>query len=249
MPRGYGQYCPLSLAVELLGERWTILVVSRLLGGCRRFNEIHRGVPRMSATLLAQRLAQLQHAGLVERCGKSTGRGYEYLLTEAGRDLEPIVMGMAAWGQRWARDMVTDDLDPGFLAWSMHQRLDIEAMPAGRTVIEFDFTGAPRDCRRFWLVNTDGVVEMCLKHPGYEVDLTVFSDLRRFVETWRGFRPLRDEIATGRIRLEGPSHLRRAFPKWLRLHVLAGHPRSRAGPERDLAAGGERSGTNRRRRG
>lgn len=243
MPRGYGQYCPLALAVEVLGERWTILVVSRLIDGCRRFNDIHRGVPRMSATLLAQRLAQLEHAGVVERRPDPKGRGHEYLLTEAGRELEPLVMDLAVWGQRWARDMVTDDLDPGFLAWSMHQRLDTDAMPPGRTVIEFEFTGAPPDCRRFWLVNTDGVVDMCLKHPGFEVDLRVMSDLQRFIEAWRGFRSLRQEIGAGTIRLEGPSSLRRAFPDWLRLSALAPYPRCRSGAEQQLATKAERPKT------
>ncbi len=230
MPRGYGQYCPLSLALEVLGERWTLLVVSRLIDGCRRFNEIHRGVPRMSASLLSQRLAQLEHAGLLERQGKA------YLLTEAGRALEPIVMDLAVWGQHWARDMTTEDLDPGFLVWSMHTRLDTEAMPPGRTVMEFEFTGAPPDCRRFWLVNEDGRVEMCLKHPGYEVDLKVMSDLRRFIEAWRGLRSLRREIAAGRIRIEGPSDKVRAFPDWLLLSMLAPYERRRPGPEQALAA-------------
>ncbi|MDJ0943951.1 MAG: helix-turn-helix domain-containing protein [Kiloniellales bacterium] len=230
MSRSYGQYCPLSLALEVLGERWTLLVVSRLIDGCRRFNEIHRGVPRMSASLLSQRLAQLEHAGLLERKGK------EYLLTEAGRALEPIIMDLAVWGQHWARDMTTEDLDPGFLVWSMHTRLNTEAMPPGRTVMEFEFTGAPPDCRRFWLVNDDGVVEMCLKHPGYEVDLKVMSDLRRFIEAWRGLRSLRGEIAAGHIRVEGPSDKVRAFPDWLLLSMLSSYERRRPGPEHELAA-------------
>jgi DNA-binding HxlR family transcriptional regulator len=237
MARGYGQYCPLSLAVEVLGGRWTILVVSRLIDGCRRFNDIHRGVPRMSATLLAQRLAELEHAGILVRQPLPDGRGHEYLLTEAGRELEPLIMDLAVWGQRWARDMTTDDLDPGFLVWSMHQRLNTKAMPPGRTVIEFEFTGAPSDLRRFWLVNTEGVVEMCLKHPGFEVDLRVMADLRRFVEAWRGFRSLREEIGAGAIRLEGPSELRRALPDWLQLSALAPYPRCRPGAEQDLAVG------------
>jgi DNA-binding HxlR family transcriptional regulator len=236
MSRGYGQYCPLSLAVEVLGERWTILVVSRLIDGCRRFNDIHRGVPRMPASLLAQRLAQLEHVGLVERHPAPQGRGHEYLLTEAGRELEPIVMDLAVWGHRWARDMVTDDLDPGFLAWSMHRRLNTEAMPPGRTVIEFRFPDAAADVRRFWLVNTDGVVEMCLKHPGFDVDLEVEAPIRRFVEAWRGLRPLRREIAAGVVRLKGPSQLRRAFPDWLLLSELAPYPRCRTGAEQELAA-------------
>lgn len=189
----------------------------------------------MSATLLSQRLAQLERAGLVER--RPAARGHEYVLTEAGRELEPIVMDIAAWGQRWARDMVDDDLDPGFLAWSMHTRLDTEAMPPGRTAIEFEFSGAPADCRRFWLINEDGVVDMCLKHPGHGVDLRVTADLRRFVEAWRGFRTLRREIENGAIRLEGPTALRRGFPGWLRLSALAPHPRLRAGDERRTAAG------------
>ena len=229
MSRSYGQYCPLSLALEVLGERWTMLVVSRLIDGCRRFNEIHRGVPRMSASLLSQRLAQLEHAGLLERTGK------EYLLTEAGRALEPIIMDLAVWGQNWARDMTTEDLDPGFLVWSMHTRLNTEAMPPGRTVMEFEFTGAPPDCRRFWLVNEDGTVEMCLKHPGYEVDVKVMSDLRRFIEAWRGLRSLRREIAAGHIRVEGPSDKVRAFPDWLLLSMLSSYERRRPGAERELA--------------
>lgn len=236
MTKGYGQYCPLALAVELLGERWTLLVVSRLIDGCRRFNEIHRGVPRISATLLSQRLAQLEHAGLCERRPLPSGRGHEYLLTEAGRELEPIIMDLAVWGQRWSRDMVTDDLDPAFLAWSMHTRLNAEALPPGRTVVEFVFAGAPSGLKRFWLVSTDGKVEMCLKHPGFEVDLLVTAEIRRFVEAWRGFRSLRDEIAAGQIRLEGSAAARRAFPDWLCLSALAPFPRLRGGAEQALAA-------------
>jgi DNA-binding HxlR family transcriptional regulator len=219
----------------VLGGRWTILVVSRLIDGCRRFNDIHRGVPRMSATLLAQRLTELEHAGIVFRQPLPDERGHEYVLTEAGRELQPLIMDLAIWGQRWARDMTTEDLDPGFLVWSMHTRLNTEAMPPGRTVIEFEFTGAPADLRRFWLVNTDGVVDMCLKHPGFEVDLRVMSDLRRFVEAWRGFRPLRREIAAGTIRLEGPAGLKRALPDWLRLSALSPYPRCRPGAEQKLA--------------
>lgn len=221
MARGYGQYCPLALAAELLCERWTLLVVSRLIDGCTRFNDIHRGVPRISATLLTQRLSQLADAGLLIRKPLKSGRGYDYQLTEAGQELEPIIMDLAVWGQRWSRDMVTDDLDPAFLAWSMHTRMNTEVMPAGRTVIEFQFTGTDKGLSRFWLVNTDGMVDMCLKHPGYDVDITLVAEIRRFVEAWRGFRSLKKEIANGRIRLEGPTKLKRVFPNWLLLSALA----------------------------
>lgn len=221
----YGQYCPLALAAELLCERWTLLVVSRLLDGCRSFNEIHRGVPRISPSLLTKRLRELEHAGLVRRRTRCGEKHAHYEPTPATLELNPLVDGLAAWGQRWGRDMVLDDLDPAFLAWSMSYRLDTDRMPAGRTVIAFEFSGAPADLSGFWLIHEAGDVDMCLKDPGCEADLTVHSELRRFVESWRGFRNLNDEIADGRVQLFGPKKLTRAFPKWLRLSALAGVPR------------------------
>ena len=231
----YGQYCPLALAAEILGERWSLLIISRVIDGCHRFNDIHRGVPKISATLLSQRLRALEAAGLIARKRLKTSPGSDYRLTDAGRALEPIIMSLAAWGQNWARDMTRADLDPAFLLWSMHTRLNTEAMPPGRTVLYFEFTGAPQACRRFWLVNTDGVVDMCLSDPGYEVHVQVFANLALFVETWRGFRNLRDEIARGAIRVEGPSHMVRRLPDWLMLSSLAHFERKRVGRERSLA--------------
>ncbi len=232
--KGYGQYCPLALAAELLCERWTLLVVSRLIDGCRRFNEIHRGVPKISPTLLKQRLDQLEAAGICTREPLQGARGHEYLLTEAGKELEPIVMSLAVWGQRWSRDLETDDLDPAFLAWSMHTRIDVKAMPRTRTVLEFEFSGTCAALRRFWIVADNGDVDMCLKHPGHDVDLVIRAEIRRFVEAWRGFRDLRAEIGAGRITVEGPTDLRRALPDWLMGSALAPFERERHGPERDL---------------
>jgi DNA-binding HxlR family transcriptional regulator len=171
LKRGYGQYCPLALAAELLCERWTLLVISRLIDGCAQFNEIHRGVPRISPAMLTKRLRELQHAGLVKSTPSRRGTPRTYVVTEAGQELAPLIDSLAIWGQHWARDMCLDDLDPGFLAWSMHMSLETRRMPPGRTVLGFEFSNAPRDCRRFWLVNEDGDVDMCLKDPGYEVDV------------------------------------------------------------------------------
>jgi len=232
--KGYGQYCPLALAAELLCERWTLLVVSRLIDGCRRFNEIHRGVPKISPTLLKQRLDQLEHAGLCYRSPISGGHGHEYLLTEAGKELEPIVMSLAVWGQRWSRDLENDDLDPAFLAWSMHTRMNVDAMPDARTVLAFEFSGTYAECRLFWLVVEDQRVDMCLKYPGYDVDVTIRADIRHFVEAWRGFRDLRSEIASGRIEIEGPTEYRRALPDWLLGSALGSFERLRSGPEQNL---------------
>lgn len=236
MKKGYGQYCPLSLAAELLGQRWMILVISRLIDGCTTFNEIHRGVPRISPSLLSKRLGELEDAGLLVREKLAGTNGYRYLLTEAGAALEDIIMQMAIWGQHWARDMHLEDLDPAFLAWSMLTRINTGAMPAGRTVMEFEFGDIKEGFHRFWLINTDGVVDMCLKHPGFETDLLISTELRRFVEAWRGFRDLREEIYTGHIKLEGPAAMKRQFPDWLLLSALAPYPRKRAGWEQRLAA-------------
>ena len=231
----YGQYCPLALAAELLCRRWTILVVSRLIDGCSTFGEIHEGVPRISPSLLSTRLKELEHAGILTQ-HKDNGRPY-YRLTEAGRDLEDLVNSMAVWGQQWARDMNMDDLDLGFLAWSMHLRMNTDSMPAGRTVLHFEFSGAPADSRRFWIVNNDGKVDMCLKHPGFDEDLKIESDLRLFVEAWRGIRDLRAEIAATNIRVSGPRPLQKAFPDWLLLSGLATYRRRLQGREAEVSEG------------
>ena len=156
---------------------------------------------------------------------------YRYEPTEAALELTELIDKMAIWGQHWSRDMDMDDLDPAFLAWSMSLRINTDAMPKGRTVVEFAFSGTPTEFRRFWLVNNDGKVDMCLKDPGYETNLQVKSDMRRFVEAWRGIRDLRQEIHAGNIRLAGPKKLISSFPNWLLLSALAPYPRRIIGRE------------------
>jgi DNA-binding HxlR family transcriptional regulator len=236
MKRGYGQYCPLALAAEILGQRWSILVVSRIIDGCTTYNEIHRGIPRISPSMLSLRLGELERAGIVRRLKRGRALSPTYELTEAGEGLSGIVMDMAIWGQQWARDMSMDDLDPAFLAWSMHTRLNADLFPDGRTVLEFEFKGTLEGTERFWLVVTSGKVDMCLKHPGFDADLVVQADLRRFVESWRGFRDLREEIQSGKIKITGPRALKRAFPDWLLLSALAPYERKRPGREQKLAS-------------
>lgn len=232
MASRYGQYCPLSLATELLGERWTILVVMQVIEGVTRFNDLQRALPKISPSTLTARLRALEDAGLVERSERSSS-GVEYRITPAGKELEPILMDLARWGQRWARDMEPDDLDPEFLAWSLHNRIDTERMPPGQVLVEFEFTGVPRRlCSRFWLLKRDDRLDVCIKHPGHEVDLRVSSDLRRFVEAWRGIRSLDAELAARRIRLEGPRELRHTFRSWLQGSMIAGEVRQRPGRER-----------------
>ncbi len=230
MRQEYGQFCPVALASEVLAERWTFLIIRELLAGARRFNDIRRGVPRVSGTLLKQRLQTLEVALVVERAPSRSGQGAEYRLTEAGAALKPILTSIGEWGQRWARDMGPEDLDPGWLVWAMHRRLNTPAMPPGRTVIEIEFVDAPARQRRFWLVHCDGNVDVCLKDPGYDTSLRMATKVRIFAEVWRGIRSLRDELRAGTVRLEGPSSHRHAFPRWLLLSVYASIKRERRAP-------------------
>ncbi len=236
-PKGYGQYCPLALAAELLCRRWTILVVSRLLDGCTSYSEIRQGVPRISPSLLSRRLQELEHAGIVIRKKVAGSDRHRYELTEAGNELNDTVNQLAVWGQHWARDNDADDLDVEFLAWSMSTRIDTNVTPPGRTVLEFEFTGAQTEFKRFWLVIADGDVDMCIKHPGMDTDLRVQADIRRFVETWRGFRDMRAEIKSGKIQLSGAKRFKDGFPKWLQLSGLAPFKRKNGGREQRLSDG------------
>jgi DNA-binding HxlR family transcriptional regulator len=230
----YGQYCPLSLATEIFGERWTNLIIFALCDGSRRFNELQRALPRISASTLTQRLRSLEESQVISKQKSVSGGTIEYQLTESGNDFVPIVKSMAAWGQRWARDLEVEDLDPRHLIWSVHLRLNLDAMPSGRTTIQFEFTDVRQIDRFYWIVVNESKVDVCLKHPGYEPDVCVASELRRFIDSWRGFRSLEHEVKSGRIKVSGSHEMRSAFTGWLLLSGVAHVARQRKGRERTL---------------
>jgi DNA-binding HxlR family transcriptional regulator len=233
--KGYGQYCPVSLATEILGERWTILVVLALSDGVSRFNDLQRALPRISPSVLASRLRTLEDGGIAIRKRGRNKESAEYFLTEGGEALVPVIYDLGAWGQRWARDLDEDDLDPHFLAWSMHLQLRTDRMPRKRTILEFEFSDTTRVDARFWIVVTDRKADVCIQPPGEAADLRITGDMRCFVEAWRGIRSLQDEIAARRIRVDGSKPLCRAFPSWLKGSALAGFDRERPGRERTLS--------------
>jgi DNA-binding HxlR family transcriptional regulator/putative sterol carrier protein len=211
---GYGQYCPISRAVEVLGERWTLLIVRDLLCGTTRFNDLARGLPGLSRTLLSKRLRELERAGLVERLDG------EYLLTDAGAELEPIVFGLGAWGARWTfGDPRPEELDAQLLVWWMHQRIDPSAFPdRKRTVLELRFSD---DRRRFWVVIEGGDPSVCLTDPGYEVDVTISSDLESLYRVWLGELPIAEAVRSGRVGFDGTSALVRRMPEAMQLSPIA----------------------------
>ena len=234
MSTTYGQYCPVALATEIVGERWTILVVMALADGLTRFSDIQRALPRISASTLTNRLRSLEDTGVLVRKAGDKSDQWHYFLTSAGLELGEIVYGLGAWGHRWGRDLETDDLDPHHLMWSIHLRMNVEIMPDRRTTIAFVFTDLPIEKRYFWIVVDNKKVDACLKHPGYDEDLVVSSKIRSFIYAWRGFSSVREEIKAGRINVAGSTELVRAFPDWLLLSMLAGEQRKRDGKERTL---------------
>jgi DNA-binding HxlR family transcriptional regulator len=234
--KGYGQFCPVAKAAEIFAERWTPLVLRELVCGSHRFNDLHRGVPLMSRTLLAQRLVQLEDAGIVRSAARTKGRGREYFLTPAGQELRSVIEGLGEWGQRWARRQVgTDDLDPGLLMWDIRRRVNTDRLPDRRVVVQFDFRAVPKTVRSpatFWLILEPRGVDMCLKHPGFEVDLVVDADLLALTKAWMGDVRLADAMRSGLVRVEGPIALVRAFPGWLARSAFADVERPRAGAAR-----------------
>jgi DNA-binding HxlR family transcriptional regulator len=224
--KSYGQFCPVAKACEIVAERWTPLVLRELLCGSTRFSELQRGVPLMSRTLLTQRLRELEDAGVVTSTPRARGRGREYRLTPAGEEARSLIVGLGEWGQRWARRQIgPDDLDAELLAWDMHRRLNLDRLPAQRVVVRFDLRGVPRHQlgrKTWWLVLDRPEVDLCLKDPGYEVDVTVDADLATLTRVWMGDMPLQDALHGGLIRPDGPRRLVQAFPSWFGLSLFAG---------------------------
>lgn len=222
MSSSYGQYCPVAKAMELLDERWTMLVIRELLVGSRHFAELRRGVPRMSPSLLSKRLRTLQRAGIVER--REDGNRVEYRLTEAGADLAPIVEALGEWGMRWMPQLGDEDLDPHLLVWDMHRGVDADAVPEGRTVVRLTFVDVAKPARDWWLVIKPDAVDVCHDDPGFGVHLAVESDLRTLTRVWRGDRSWPDALRAGDVAVRGAEPLRRGFPEWLRLSAAGATP-------------------------
>jgi DNA-binding HxlR family transcriptional regulator len=226
----YGQFCPIAVACEILTERWTPLILRELMMGKHFFNELKRGLPLISRTILAQRLRDLEDAGLVTRSPKSSGRGFEYRLTSAGEGTQPLIMQMGEWGRKWVYPKVMRrHLDPGLLMWDIHQRLRTEKLPGKRTVLQFDLRNFPKSLPRasqsmkhWWLVLEKPEVQLCLTDPGFEIDMVIKADLYALTRVWMGDLKLSEAQRRDEVKLLGRTSLVKAFPTWLKLSVFAG---------------------------
>jgi len=231
----YGQFCPIAKATEILGEKWTFLIIRELLMGGRRFNELQRGLGDISPALLTARLKSFEADGLIVRRRISAQRGYEYLPTPACEALMPVVIAMGEWGLCWARQTLTSmDFDVEFLMFYLERSVDPEQIPGNNAVIQFKFIDLAEQ-RNWWLLVNGTKAEVCITEPSREVDVWVTTTVRTMHDVWMGDRPYRDAIDAGDLIIEGDAELTRRMGQWLKPSVF--HDSSRAPvPEMLVAA-------------
>ena len=211
-PMRYQQVCPVSLASEVLAERWTPLILREIvLFEKHHFSEIQRGVGRISQSLLSQRLRTLEEADVIERRPNRLGRGWEYHPTRAGRELEKVLEELGIWAQHWI-ELRQEDCDPAYLMLTAQALLVPERLPERSVTVRFEFTEHPKI---YWLVLDGPQPELCYNDPGREVDLVVTVDEQAFGAVLMGRARYADAVSRGQIRLDGPPDLVRGFPRWL----------------------------------
>jgi DNA-binding HxlR family transcriptional regulator len=231
--KDYVQYCPVALASSVFAERWTPLIVRELVLGGRRFNEIDRGLPGISRSLLKQRLDHLERKGVVDRVELSHGRGHEYQLTPAGRDLEGVIMAAGEWAVKWMfSEPEPREVDPVTLTWWMSRRVDAQAVPAQRTVLEFDYAGDVPT--RIWMVMERRETSVCTDPPGFEVDVVLSTEPVQLMRVFTGITSYPEALSSGTISLLGPSVLTRALPHWFAWSPFAPAVRERLATEGGL---------------
>ena len=218
---GYGQFCPVAMGSEILCSRWTMLVVREMLCGTTRFNDLRRGLPRMSPALLSKRLKELEKAGVIVGV-RGAGGAVEYRLSQAGEDLRPVVMSIGIWGQRWVESSLSlKNLDPSLLMWDMRRSLDPTPLPPRRCTVNFLFPEVIAAKGSWWLVIDAGTVDLCQTNPGFHIDLYVRSSLRSMTAVWMGMSTVRAEMDARQIELIGDKHIAESMQQWLGLSPFA----------------------------
>lgn len=220
----YNQFCPVAMAAEVLCSRWTFMVLRELVVGSTRFNEIRRGVPRMSPALLSKRLKELEAAGVITRLKVANEPGvFEYCLTEPGKELKPIIEALGVWGQRWVTTAASlKNLDPDLLMWDIRRNINPDPLPPRRSTIQFIFKDRPKNERNYWLIVEPGKpVDLCAVDPGFDVDLYLSTDLRTMTEIWMGYTTVGRATDDGRLTLTGNKQIEASLNAWLKLSTFA----------------------------
>jgi DNA-binding HxlR family transcriptional regulator len=214
----YNQFCPIAKACELIEPRWTLLLLAEMWSGSTHFNEIRRGVPGMSPTLMSKRLKQMEESGLITRSINDRTREIIYGTTRLADELAPIVKELGRWAHRNVDAEVTlENLDAKLLMWNMRRKVDATALPKRkRSVIEFTYPELPRDERNYWIVSKPGEpVDLCLIDPGYDVDLYITAELKAMTAAWMGLSGLRTEIERGTISVIGDADIASRIDAWM----------------------------------
>lgn len=223
----YGQFCPIAKASEILGEKWTILIVRELLMGSTRFNELQRGLGVISPTILTKRLSMLTERGLVHRKRIPGQRGYEYHATESCRELLPILLSLGGWGMRWARTNLTEsDYDVELLMLYLERSIVPDKLPGNQAVIRFRFADI-QDISDWWIVVSDDHVDVCTTDPGKDVDVYFNTTVRAMTDVWMAERSYKDAVNAGDITVTGPRVLTRNVESWMRNCIFADLPAAR----------------------
>jgi len=216
----YGQFCPIAKATEILGEKWTILIIREILMGARRFSELQRGLGDISPALLTSRLKSLEMQGMVARKKIAGQKGYEYYPTEACEALLPVLVSLGEWGLCWARHTVLDaDFDVEFLMYYLERSIDPSKMIGDESVIRFQFTDLVEQ-KDWWLLIRNDTVDLCLKNPGKDVDVYFTCTVRTMHDVWMGERTYRDAIKSGDLYVQGDPALTRNIRSWLKPSIF-----------------------------
>ncbi len=220
----YLQFCPLAKASELLCEKWTLLIIRELLMGGKRFNDFQRGMASISPTMLTKRLNELTENGLIVRKKIPGQRGYEYFLSESGKELAPIIQQIGEWGMRWTRSQLPDsELDIELLMLYLERSINPEHLPGDSTILSFNFTDQ-NQMAKWWIVVSNDDVDVCTVDPGKEVDIWFNTDLRTMIEIWMGYTSYKAAIREQKLQIIGPSALTNNINSWLDNSVFAEIP-------------------------
>lgn len=218
----YGQFCPLALAAEFLCSRWTILILRELLLGSRSFNDISRGVARMSRTLLSARLKELTERGIVTKQQKRSSRHAQYQLTKAGEALSSVVFGMADWSQEWLQlEPSLENLDADHLFWSLRRSAKPHAGLPNPFIVHIYLTDQTEKHQNAWLVFKEGEVELCIVDHDYEVDVQIEATTENLTKLYMGWSDFSDSIRKNRVMLHGPQKYTDIAHLWLGRSRLA----------------------------
>jgi DNA-binding HxlR family transcriptional regulator len=205
----YGQFCAVARALEVLGERWTLLVVRELMMGTTTFSDIRRGLPRIPRATLSSRLRRLRAAGVVVLDEDG------YRLSESGVALAPVVREIARWATVTdAAGLTEGDLDTAALTWDMQRRVDTAALPARTVVLAIEFIDRPPGDRCFWLHLARGGVNLCRDDTGAPVDAWLTGRTETVTRWWLGLLSWPELLRVDGVTVHGDADLRRQIDRW-----------------------------------